>query len=152
MNISRRIVNILKTMLIYELSSQKPLSASQLKAESGVIGTENIDLREVMNLVSSGKYASFDEIIIDDKTPEDLLNKFSEEHLHHDEEVRYFLEGKSIFDVRGSSDEWIRIEAEKKDFITVPANLYHRFFAIDKKVKAIRLFTDTNGWQPIYRE
>ena len=76
-------------MLIYELNSQKTLSSLELKKESGVIGSENIDLREVMNLVSSGKFASFDEVIIDEKTSDDLLNKFWQEHLHTDDEVRY---------------------------------------------------------------
>jgi 1,2-dihydroxy-3-keto-5-methylthiopentene dioxygenase len=138
-------------MLIYELNSQKTLSPLELKKESGVIGSENIDLREVMNLVSSGKFASFDEVIIDEKTSDALLNNFWQEHLHTDDEIRYFLEGNSIFDVRGSADQWIRIEVCEKDFITVPANLYHRFSAPSKKVKAIRLFSNTAGWTPIYR-
>lgn len=136
---------------IYELDTLKSLSILDLKEESGVNASENIDLREVLNLVSSGKYAAFDEVEIKEETPQELLDKFSKEHLHTDDEVRYVLSGCSIFDIRGSRDQWIRIEVQEKDFITVPANLYHRFFAPAKNVKAIRLFSGTEGWTPIYR-
>ncbi|MDX1919364.1 MAG: cupin domain-containing protein [Candidatus Caenarcaniphilales bacterium] len=139
-------------MKIYELDTLKVLSVTDLKDESGVIASENIDLREVLNLVSSGKYSSFDEVEINENTSEELLDKFSKEHLHTDDEVRFMLSGRSVFDVRGSKDQWIRIEVSEKDFITIPTNLYHRFFAPVKNVKAIRLFSGKEGWIPIYRE
>jgi 1,2-dihydroxy-3-keto-5-methylthiopentene dioxygenase len=136
---------------IYELETNLVLSVNDLKAETEVTGLENIDVKEVMNLVSSGKYDSFDEVIVDENTPNSVLDKFSQEHLHEDDEVRYFLSGNCIFDVRGSKDQWIRIEVSSKDFITVPKNLYHRFFALNKQAKALRLFTSDKGWVPIYR-
>jgi 1,2-dihydroxy-3-keto-5-methylthiopentene dioxygenase len=137
---------------IYELETLTPLSAANLKDQAGVTGLENVDLKEVINMVSSGKYASFDEVIINQDTPSELLNKFVEEHHHSDDEVRYFISGNSIFDVRGSRDQWIRIEVGPRDFITVPQNLHHRFFVPGKNAKALRLFTGTEGWVPIYRE
>lgn len=139
-------------MKIYELDTLKNLSSLDLKEESGVIASENIDLREVLNLVSSGKFASFDEVEIKEETPQELLDRFSKEHFHSDDEVRYILSGHSVFDVRGLRDQWIRIEVKEKDFITVPANLYHRFYAPVKDVKAIRLFSGTQGWTPVYRD
>lgn len=138
-------------MKIYELESNLSLTITDLKNESGVMGSENIDVKEVLNLVSSGKYSLFDEVIINENTPDDLLDKFSKEHLHEDDEVRYFLSGNCIFDVRGLKDQWIRIEVSPKDFISVPKNLYHRFFALNKNAKALRLFSSTEGWVPIYR-
>ena len=141
-----------KAVKVYELESLKMLTNADLKREAGVVAIEDIDLREVMNLVSSGQYASFDEVVITKQTPDDLLEKFSKEHLHEDDEVRYILSGYSIFDVRGSEDQWIRIEVSEKDFISVPARLYHRFFVPSKETKALRLFSDKEGWVPIYRE
>ncbi|MDJ0625949.1 MAG: cupin domain-containing protein [Candidatus Caenarcaniphilales bacterium] len=139
-------------MKIYELENLNPLTNSQLKEETGVIASSDIDLREVMNLVSSGQYNSFDEVTINENTPDETLGKFAKEHSHSDEEVRYFLSGQSIFDVRSYKDHWIRIEVEDKDFITIPANLFHRFFTPDKNVKALRLFSGKEGWVPNYRE
>jgi 1,2-dihydroxy-3-keto-5-methylthiopentene dioxygenase len=139
-------------MKIYEIETLKTLTVNDLKRESAVTALEQVDLKEVMNMISSGKYASFDEVSIDENTPDELLQKFSKEHLHTDDEVRYFLSGNSVFDVRSASDVWIRIEVGERDFITVPKNLYHRYFAPDKKAKALRLFTGTDGWVPVYRE
>ncbi|MFN5539468.1 MAG: 1,2-dihydroxy-3-keto-5-methylthiopentene dioxygenase [Candidatus Melainabacteria bacterium] len=139
-------------MKIYEIETLKTLTVNDLKRESAVTALEQVDLKEVMNMISSGKYASFDEVSIDENTPDELLQKFSKEHLHTDDEVRYFLSGNSVFDVRSASDVWIRIEVGERDFITVPKKLYHRYFAPDKKAKALRLFTGTDGWVPVYRE
>ncbi len=139
-------------MKIYELDTLKRLTTTELKEEAGVIGLENVDLKEVMNLVSSGKYSSFDEVTVDQNTPDEVLDKFSKEHLHSDDEVRYFVSGNSIFDVRGSKDQWIRIEVSAKDFITVPENLHHRFFVPHKEARAIRLFSGKEGWVPVYRQ
>jgi 1,2-dihydroxy-3-keto-5-methylthiopentene dioxygenase len=138
-------------MKIYELDSLKRLDIIELKRQTGVNASENIDLREVLNLVSSGTYGSFDEVIVDENTDKAILDKFSKEHLHTDDEVRYILQGTSIFDVRGSLDQWIRIEVEAHDFITIPTNLYHRFFTTSQEVKAIRLFSGKEGWVPVYR-
>jgi cupin superfamily acireductone dioxygenase involved in methionine salvage len=149
--LTRKLVLFQRAVKIYELDTLQRLTASELQEESGVIGLENVDFKEVLNMVSSGKYASFDEVIVNADTPDELLEKFSKEHLHADDEVRYFVAGNSIFDVRGSKDQWIRIEVSEKDFITVPQNLYHRFFTPQKQAKALRLFTGQDGWVPVYR-
>ncbi len=99
-------------------------------------------------------YIAQDQITLTPNTPnlETLLEKFSKEHLHTDDEVRYILSGSGIFDIRSIQDEWIRLTVHAGDFIIVPANMYHRFTLTDeKKIDAIRLFKENPSWVPIYR-
>jgi 1,2-dihydroxy-3-keto-5-methylthiopentene dioxygenase len=83
---------------------------------------------------------------------ESLLEKFVEEHLHTDDEVRFVLEGEGIFDIRSADDRWMRIVVERGDLLAVPANRYHRFSLTDRRhIRCVRLFKDRSGWVPHYR-
>eukprot|EP00834_Sanchytrium_tribonematis_P002092 NODE_58_length_28395_cov_1.465720.p21 type:complete len:174 gc:universal NODE_58_length_28395_cov_1.465720:23046-22525(-) len=96
-------------------------------------------------------YPAHDIVHLTDKTPKEMMNKFFEEHLHEDAEIRFIIEGKGYFDVRDvkSGDKWIRIMVEKGDFIIIPAGIYHRF-TIDENlyIKALRLFELNPKWIP----
>lgn len=82
-----------------------------------------------------------------------LCAKFVGEHLHTDDEVRFVLAGAGVFEVRSLDDRWMRIEVSKGDLIVVPANRYHRFtLTQEKTIQCVRLFKDSAGWAPIYRE
>ena len=52
---------------------------------------------------------------------EEKVRMFFNEHLHEDEEIRYILDGNGFFDVRNTSDEWVRIRLEKDDLIILPS-------------------------------
>lgn len=81
-----------------------------------------------------------------------LCDKFKDEHLHRDDEVRFVLAGEGVFDIRSVDDRWMRVKVEAGDLIVVPADLYHRFFLTDRReIRCVRLFKDAAGWVPEYR-
>ena len=82
-----------------------------------------------------------------------ICAKFDREHYHTEDEVRFVVEGEGIFDVRDSTDEWVRIEVMPGDMIVIPARTYHRFYLTERKhIRCMRLFANHDGWSPLYRE
>ncbi|WP_437675958.1 1,2-dihydroxy-3-keto-5-methylthiopentene dioxygenase [Sorangium sp. So ce131] len=51
----------------------------------------------------------------------------ADEHCHLADEVRLFLEGQGLYDIRCQNDEWVRIWVGAGDLVAVPARRYHRF-------------------------
>jgi 1,2-dihydroxy-3-keto-5-methylthiopentene dioxygenase len=99
-------------------------------------------------------YVEQDIVELSPQTPklDELCAKFIDEHLHTDDEVRYVLEGEGIFDIRSADDRWMRLTVEKGDLIVVPAHLHHRFMLTERKhIRCVRLFKDSSGWTPHYR-
>jgi len=99
-------------------------------------------------------YVEQDIVELAPDTPEldTICAKFSSEHLHTDDEVRYVLEGEGIFDIRSADDRWMRVVVEAGDLLVVPAHLHHRFLLTDRKhIRCVRLFKDKSGWVPHYR-
>eukprot|EP01114_Cavostelium_apophysatum_P008914 TRINITY_DN2192_c0_g1_i1.p1 TRINITY_DN2192_c0_g1~~TRINITY_DN2192_c0_g1_i1.p1 ORF type:complete len:186 (-),score=28.94 TRINITY_DN2192_c0_g1_i1:46-567(-) len=84
------------------------------------------------------------------------LKTFNEEHLHTDEEIRFFLGGSGYFDIRDgrkADDPWIRIHCGKGDMIVLPAGIYHRFVPDEKMhFHVMRLFVGEPVWTPYNRE
>ncbi|MEZ4380591.1 MAG: cupin domain-containing protein [Nannocystaceae bacterium] len=115
-----------------------------------------VDYQPTMDRLKGERgYVTQDIIELRPDTPnlDGLCDKFKDEHLHTDDEVRFVLEGAGIFDLRSEGDRWIRAEVERGDLLVVPAGLYHRFFLTDRKqIRCVRLFKDSSGWTPIYRE
>jgi 1,2-dihydroxy-3-keto-5-methylthiopentene dioxygenase len=99
-------------------------------------------------------YAEQDIVELEPNTPEleAICEKFAEEHLHTDDEVRYVLQGEGIFDIRSADDRWMRVVVEEGDLLVVPAHRYHRFSLTERKhIRCVRLFKDSSGWVPHYR-
>ncbi len=123
------------------INGQLPLDAAgyqptmdELKEERGYIEQDTVELRP------------------DNPNLEAICQKFDDEHLHDEDEVRFVLEGEGIFDIRSTADRWMRVVVEAGDLIVVPAKRYHRFELTDlKTIHCVRLFQDQAGWVPHYR-
>lgn len=99
-------------------------------------------------------YIEQDTIALSRETPnlDTVCDKFKDEHLHDEDEVRFVLDGDGVFDIRTAGDRWMRVTVERGDLIVVPEKRYHRFFLTEKKaIRCVRLFKDKSGWIPHYR-
>jgi 1,2-dihydroxy-3-keto-5-methylthiopentene dioxygenase len=106
-------------------------------------------------LKSARGYLVQDEVKLTPTTDnlEQICDKFKDEHLHTEDEVRFVLEGEGVFEIRAADERWLRVFVESGDLLVVPANLYHRFFLTDRKhIHCARLFKDPAGWVAHYRD
>ena len=84
-------------------------------------------MSSVDKIASERSYRNRDEIVVSPETMgplyEEKVKMFFNEHLHEDEEIRYIIDGNGFFDVRNSTDEWVRIRVEKDDMIILPSGI-----------------------------
>jgi 1,2-dihydroxy-3-keto-5-methylthiopentene dioxygenase len=111
--------------------------------------------REIDALKTRGGYATADVIDVKPDTPnlDVMLAKFSREHWHDEDEVRFIIEGRGLFHVHPADGPVFAIEVEAGDLIRVPRGTHHWFdLCRDRRIRAIRLFQDTSGWTPHYTD
>jgi 1,2-dihydroxy-3-keto-5-methylthiopentene dioxygenase len=79
-----------------------------------------------------------------------LRTKFISEHIHTEDEIRFFVHGGGHF-VMHINGRVYDAYCEAGDLISVPANTKHWFDAGEQPYfTALRVFTDTSGWVPHY--
>lgn len=108
---------------------------------------------EIEVLKARGGYVTADVIDVNPNTPglETMLAKFSSEHWHDEDEVRFIIAGHGLFHIRSKNGSTIAIEVEAGDLIRVPRGAWHWFnLCADRRIRAIRLFQDVAGWTPHY--
>lgn len=77
---------------------------------------------------------------------DEMRDKFLHEHTHADFEVRFFVEGRGLFNLRKNGKVYAML-CERGDLLSVPANTTHWFdMGPEPHLKAIRLFTVPEGW------
>jgi 1,2-dihydroxy-3-keto-5-methylthiopentene dioxygenase len=111
--------------------------------------------KEIEELKARGGYVTADVINITAQTPglDAMLARFSREHWHDEDEVRFILHGHGLFHIRGREGPVAAIEVEGGDLIRVPRGTWHWFdLCSDRQIRAIRLFQDPAGWTPQYTE
>ncbi len=115
---------------------------------------------DIRRLCEQGGYKSFDVIRMTPDNPkrEELRAKFLDEHIHEDDEVRFFVEGSGMFYLHADGRVHMLL-CEAGDLIKVPAGLKHWFdMGPAPRFCAIRLFVTPEGWiakftgEPIARD
>jgi 1,2-dihydroxy-3-keto-5-methylthiopentene dioxygenase len=77
---------------------------------------------------------------------DEMRDKFLHEHTHADFEVRFFVEGRGLFNLRKNGKVYAML-CERGDLLSVPANTTHWFdMGPEPHLKAIRLFAIPEGW------
>ena len=111
--------------------------------------------QEIDKLKAHGGYVTADVIDVNPQTPEldAMLAKFSREHWHAEDEVRFIIAGHGLFHIHPKNGPVVAIEVEAGDLIRVPRETWHWFdLCSDRRIRAIRLFQDLGGWTPYYTE
>ena len=110
---------------------------------------------EIETMKQRGGYVTADVVDVKPETPglDQMLAKFSREHWHSEDEVRFIVEGRGVFHIHPQKGAVVAIEVEAGDMIRVPAKTLHWFdLCADRRIRAIRLFQDPAGWAPYYTE
>jgi len=104
-------------------------------------------------LQQTANYQSRDLIVLhpDVANLEEMLAKFDKIHTHQDDEVRYIISGEGVFGFVRPAGDQVRLTVQSEEYINVPAGTEHWFYLTEKRrIKAIRYFTGTTGWTPLY--
>ena len=110
---------------------------------------------EVNALKARGGYLTADVIDVQPQTPnlDAMLARFSREHWHDEDEVRFIVEGRGLFHIHAPDDTVFAIEVTPGDLIRVPRGTRHWFdLCGERRIRAIRLFQDPSGWTPQYTD
>ncbi|GBQ32812.1 acireductone dioxygenase [Gluconacetobacter azotocaptans] len=106
-------------------------------------------LDELMGETGAG---SADVVRINAATPNlpALRDKFLSEHIHSEDEVRFFVHGWGNFVLHVGGHVY-DVRCTEGDLISVPEGVPHWFDAgLEPDVVALRVFTDTTGWVARY--
>ena len=103
---------------------------------------------EVKRVQSEGGYPTVDAIRLNPDHPdrEALRSKFLAEHVHSEDEVRFFVEGRGLFCLH-IGDEVLQVICQADDWIAVPAGTRHWFdMGPEPQFCALRFFHNPEGW------
>jgi 1,2-dihydroxy-3-keto-5-methylthiopentene dioxygenase len=110
---------------------------------------------KIEELKARGGYTTADVIDVTAATPnlDTMLAKFSREHWHDEDEVRFIVEGRGLFHIHPPGGPVFAIEVEAGDLISVPSGTHQWFdLCVERRIRAIRLFQDMSGWTPHYTD
>lgn len=108
---------------------------------------------QIQKVQRQGGYAKVDVVNVNASTPglDAMLAKFSAEHWHDEEEVRFIVHGRGVYHVHPPEGPIAKLEVEPGDMIRVPRGTLHWFdLCSEREIKAIRFFQDPSGWTPYY--
>ncbi|MBY0611409.1 MAG: cupin domain-containing protein [Beijerinckiaceae bacterium] len=103
---------------------------------------------EIARLKAERGYNTVDVIRIapDNPAKDAMRAKFIEEHIHDEDEVRFFVEGSGAFYLH-IDDKVYRVVGTAGDLLSVPAGTLHWFdMGPEPFFTVIRLFISADGW------
>jgi 1,2-dihydroxy-3-keto-5-methylthiopentene dioxygenase len=103
---------------------------------------------EIRQVQASGGYPTVDAIRLTPEHPDRqaLRQKFLSEHIHSEDEVRFFVEGRGLFCLH-IGGEVLQMLCEANDYLIVPAGTKHWFdMGSAPRFTAIRFFDNPDGW------
>lgn len=103
---------------------------------------------DIDRLMGEHGYRSVDVVSINPDHPDRaaLRAKFRNEHVHSEDEVRFFVAGAGLFTLH-VADKVYEVLCEQGDLIGVPGGTRHWFDMSESPYfVAIRLFTNPDGW------
>ena len=104
--------------------------------------------KDIQALKQEEGYQTVDVVSMHPNHPDKVAfrNKFLSEHIHTEDEVRFFVHGKGLFCLH-IGEHIYQVLCEAEDLISVPANTRHWFdMGSQPEFTAIRLFNNQTGW------
>ena len=141
----REIVDSLRDIGVrYEVWGVRDIAAAET-ADAAVLASYQ---PEIERLKAEGGYVVADIVRLQRGTPNTgpMRARFLSEHIHCEDEVRFFTEGAGAFYLRGEKAVF-RMVCGPGDLLSVPAKTRHWFdMGSDPYFTAVRLFTNPEGW------
>ncbi|MEN9798802.1 MAG: hypothetical protein RL653_2498 [Pseudomonadota bacterium] len=103
---------------------------------------------DVDRLVAAHGFRTVDVVSLTPDHPqrEAMRQKFLEEHVHHEDEVRFFVDGSGLFTLHPAELVY-ELECTKGDLVSVPDRMRHWFdMGPHPHFVAIRFFQQPDGW------
>lgn len=103
---------------------------------------------EIAQVQTTGRYPTVDAIRLSADHPDrqTLRQKFLAEHIHSEDEVRFFVEGRGLFCLHIGA-EVLQVLCAANDFLRVPAGTKHWFdMGSAPHFTALRFFDNPEGW------
>lgn len=124
------------------------VASARLAADADQAAVLSAYADDIARLQARGGYQSVDVVRMTPDYPDRVAMraKFLAEHVHDDDEVRFFVEGSGLFFIRHEGRVF-ELECTAGDLIVLPAGTLHWFDAGEApRFAAIRLFTTPDGW------
>jgi 1,2-dihydroxy-3-keto-5-methylthiopentene dioxygenase len=136
--------------------SERVCSPDELRAEGIVV--ETFDTRSPQpaadRLRTELQFGRQDDVRLSVTNPRDeaTIAREIDEHLHLSQEVRFFLEGEGVYDVRARDERWIRVWVGPGDVLVIPEKRYHRFLpGTQTAIRYFQIYAERGGLTPLYR-
>lgn len=109
--------------------------------------------KEIDALKLKRGYTKVDIIDVSPRTPnlDMMLSKFSREHWHNEDEVRFVISGRCLVYIRPTKGPIMALEMTSGDLLRVPRETWRWFnLCRERKVRVIRLFKSSSACSPHY--